>query len=243
MNRWIAGAAIVVLAALATFFGLRAYGSGTADRAEIEQVVRDYLLEHPEVIPEAMARLESREAGERVAAIREPLQRPFAGAWAGNPRGDVTVVEFFDYACGYCRQSMPDIVRLLREDSNVRFVFRELPILSPESETAARYSLVAAQQGDFFAFHQAMYAAGRPSDATIASAMSSAGIDQSRARTAIGSAEIAAELHNNMELARQLRLSGTPAFIVGDQVFSGAVGYERLKQAIAEAREARATSS
>lgn len=235
-SRWIAGAAILALVALATFFGLRAWGG--AERAEIEAIVHTYLLEHPEVIPEAMERLQAREAGARVDAVRAELETPFAGAWAGNPNGDVTVVEFFDYACGYCRQSVPDIVRILREDSNVRFVFRELPILSPESEAAARYSLAAAQQGDFFDFHQAMYEAGRPGEAAIASAMQASGVDPARAEAAVDSPEIADELESNLALARQLRLTGTPAFIVGDQVLAGAVGYERLKQAIAEARAA-----
>lgn len=234
LSRWIAGAAILALAALATFFGLRAYGG--SDRAEVEEIVHAYLLEHPEVIPQAMERYQANQAGRRVDAIREPLERAFAGAWAGAENGDVTVVEFFDYACGYCRQSVPDIVRLIREDFDVRFVFRELPILSPESEVAARYSLAAAQQGDFFDFHQAMYAAGRPGDAAIASAMQASGVDRARAEAAIDAPEIAAELESNMALARQLQLTGTPAFIVGDQVLSGAVGYERLKQAIEEAR-------
>ena len=113
----------------------------------VEGFVRDYLLEHPEIIPAAMERLQQREQGKQIAIYREALEVPFPGAWAGAKDGDVVLVEFFDYACGYCRASMKDVDRLIRDDPKLKVVFRELPILSRDSEPAARLALVAARRG------------------------------------------------------------------------------------------------
>ncbi|TVV71123.1 DsbA family protein [Sphingomonas solaris] len=210
-------------------------GPGGIDRAAMEQVVREYILAHPEIIPEAMARLQRNEAGKVVAANRTALETPYRGAVAGPADADVTLVEFFDYACGYCRQSVADVDRLLAEDRKLRVVFRELPILGPGSEEAAKASLAAAGQDRFLPFHRAMYAAGRPAAATIASARKASGIAPGEVPAAVASAEI----DKNIELARTLNLTGTPSFIIGDQVLNGAVGYDALKKAIAEARAAR----
>jgi protein-disulfide isomerase len=151
----VAGAAAVALAGGAVAM------PGTADRAAIETVVRDYILAHPEIIPEAMAKMQARETGKLLAGSRAEIETPYPGAWAGAKDGDVTLVEFFDYACGYCRQSVPDVERLLAEDKKLRIVFRELPILGPGSEEAAKMSLVAAKQGRVIDFHRQMYASRR----------------------------------------------------------------------------------
>ncbi len=206
---------------------------GAAGRAAIEAVVREYILAHPEIVPEALERAQLNAVAARVAERRAELERPFAGAVAGNPKGDVTLVEFFDYACGYCRTSVKDVDRLLAEDKGLRVVFRELPILSPASEDAARASMAAASAGGFLAFHRAMYAAGRVDAGRIAQARKAAGTPAAPARDAGQDAEIA----RNVELAQSLRLTGTPSFIVGGKVLNGAVGYERLKEAVAEARK------
>jgi protein-disulfide isomerase len=134
---------------------------------------------------------------------------------------------------------MPDIDRLLEENDDVRIVFRELPILSPESEQAARVSLSAARQREYMDFHRAMYAAGRPNTQTIAEARREAGLNAAQVESDMNADAVVAELQKNLELARQLELTGTPAFIVGDRVLSGAVGYDRLRQAVQEARTAR----
>lgn len=199
------------------------------------QSVRDYLLENPEVLPEAMDRLREREAAKIVAANRAALETPFAGAWAGASDGDVVLVEFFDYACGYCRRSNADIDRLLREDPKLKVVWREWPVLGPDSEAAARASLAAAQAGRFRAFYDTLFAAGRPDPEALAKA---------RAAAALGAELPAAaadrELAKNFELARNLEATGTPTFVVGDQILQGAVGYEALKEAIREARKGKA---
>ena len=114
------------------------------DRAQVEGLIRAYLLDHPEIIPEAMQRLEERQRNEAIAGLRDQLERPFEGAWIGNPDADVVVVEFFDYACGYCRRMVGDVERLVADDPKVKVVFREFPILGPGSVEAARTALQPA---------------------------------------------------------------------------------------------------
>lgn len=212
---------------------------GTPERAAIEAIVHDYILEHPEILPQAMERLQNRETARLLDSNRRAFEAPFAGAWAGAADGDVVMVEFFDYACGYCRQSVPDIDRLLAEDPKLKVVFRELPILGEESGDAAIVSLAAAKQGNFMAFHRAMYAAGRPSAATIERARATATLDAGKVAADRNGADIRGEIASNLALARTLGMSGTPTFIIGDKMLSGAVGYEELKSAVAEARAAR----
>jgi protein-disulfide isomerase len=198
------------------------------------QSVRDYLLENPEVLPEAMERLRARESAKMVSANRAALERPFAGAWAGARDGDVVLVEFFDYACGYCRKSNADVDRLLREDPKLKVVWREWPVLGPDSETAARASLAAAQAGRFKPFHDSLFAAGRPTPEAVAKARTGAGLGANA--SAAGADQ---ELARNFELARGLEATGTPTFVVGDQILQGAVGYEALREAIKVARAKR----
>lgn len=195
------------------------------------QSVRDYLLENPEVLPEAMDRLRARESAKMVSANRTALERPFAGAWAGARDGDVVLVEFFDYACGYCRKSNADVDRLLREDPKLKVVWREWPVLGPDSEAAARASLAAAQAGRFKPFHDSLFAAGRPSPEALAKARAGVGLEGN-----VPAPGADQELARNFELARGLEATGTPTFVVGDQILQGAVGYEALRDAIKAAR-------
>jgi protein-disulfide isomerase len=206
--------------------GAVAYGS--------RQSVRDYLLENPEVLPEAMNRLREREAAKVVSANRSALETPFAGAWAGAADGDVVLVEFFDYACGYCRKSNADVDRLLREDPKLKVVWRDWPVLGPDSEAAARASLAAAQAGRFKPFHDALFAAGRPSAEAVGKARAAVGLAGD-----LPAAAADPELSRNFQLARHLEATGTPTFVVGDQIFQGAVGYEALRDAVREARESK----
>ncbi len=200
------------------------------DRARIETVVRDYILEHPEIVPQAFERHQDRQLARTIDANRAAYETPFASAWAGAEDGDVVLVEFFDYACSFCRASNPDIERLLREDDKLKVVWRELPVLGPESQVAANASLAAAQAGKFRAFHDRLFQLGRPSAATIAEARRAVGVEASP------SPKFAAEIRKNYELAGAVGASGTPTFVVGGKVLQGAVGYEKLKEAIAAAR-------
>ncbi len=207
------------------------------DDKAIGQVVRDYVLENPEILPEAMKRLQERENGKAVAANRAAIFDAYAGAWEGNPSGDVTLSVWMDYACGYCRASLPIIARLVAEDPKLRIVYRELPVLSEGSRVAARWGLAAAEQGKFKAFHTALYSGGQLSQASIDAAASSAGLDVARAQQSIGSARVEAEVARNLDTAGKLGVTGTPSWVVGDEVISGMVPYEVLKQAVEAARK------
>ncbi len=202
-----------------------------AERAAIERIVHDYILEHPEILPEAMQRLQDRDVATAIAANRRQIETPFAGAWEGAVRPDVTIVEFFDYACGFCRRSVPDIDRLLKEDPGLRIVYREFPVLGPDSEAAARASLAAAKAGKYAVFRRALFAAGRPDAASVARVARALAIDPNAA-----DAEAQAEISANLALQRTLDLGGTPSWVIGNRILGGAVGYDALKAAVAEAR-------
>lgn len=197
---------------------------------------RSYLLSHPEVIPEAMQRLQERETASAIGTSRSAIETPFAGAWAGARDGDVVLVEFFDYACTFCRRSNPDVERLLAQDPRLKVVWREWPVLGPDSEAAAHTSLAAARQGRFKPFHDALFAEGRPTPEAVAKAARAAGVDTAAAEKLRASPEATRELARNYQLAAQIRATGTPTFVVGDRVLQGAVGYEALKEAVAAAR-------
>ncbi len=234
MNRFSLPAIAVAGAILG---GLAVWGfdrqGGGVERAQVEAIVHDYVLAHPEILPEAMEKLRDRESGKTVTANRAAIVTPFGSAWAGNPKGDVTLVEYFDYNCGYCRASLPTIARLIAADPKVRVVFRELPVLSAESRVAARASLAAAAQGKFATFHDALYAGGPVSDASIAAAAAKAGVDT----TQPGFGKTAdAEIAKNMETSAKLGVTGTPSWVVGDRVLSGALPLEELQKAVAAAR-------
>lgn len=211
--------------------------AGNADKARIGEVVRDYVLENPEILPEAMKRLQERETGKAVASSRPAITQPYASAWEGNPKGDVTVAVYMDYACGYCRASLPMIARLVAEDANVRIVYRELPVLSEVSRTAARWGLAAAEQGKFKPFHTALYSAGQLSEGSIRAAAAAAGLDTAKAQAALASPQVEGEIARNLEIGGKLGITGTPSWVIGDRVISGMVPYEVLQQTVQAARK------
>ncbi len=237
-NRWTS----LGLAALLLFVGalggwwLQARHIGGADKAAIENVVHDYLLEHPEVLPAAMQALQKKDDIKRLSGIRAEVERAWPGEILGNPQGKVTLVEFTDFACTYCRQSVADVEALIAANPDLKVVLRQLPIIAPESADAAKMGLAAAEQGKYAAFHKAMFAAGRPDKASIAAVAKSVGIDLARASRVIADPRIEDELSRNIEIARQLGFNGTPAWVIGDTIISGAVGEAKLARAIAEAR-------
>lgn len=230
-NKVSLAAAVLGLAVGASVMAFAGQGGGGGDRSQIEGIVREYILANPEILPEAMERLQQRDAARVVDQNRAALETPFHGAWAGAQDGDVVLVEFFDYACGFCRSSNPDVERLLREDDRLKVVWRELPVLGPDSEAAARASLAAARQGRFTQFYERLFALGRPSASNVAGALQAAGVGAS-----VPEAEARGEIQKNMQLAQAIGATGTPTFVVGDKVLEGAVGYEALKAAIDAAR-------
>jgi thiol-disulfide isomerase/thioredoxin len=205
--------------------------SSDPETAKIEKIVHDYVIGHPEIIEEAFDQRDSHNMAKLVDEHRKDLETPFGSAWAGARDGDVTLVEFFDYNCGFCRKSNPDIARLLAEDRNLKVVWRELPVLGESSDTAARASLAAAKQGKFKEFHDRLYAAGSLTPENISKVQLALGV------VPMQSPDFEQEIDKNKELARKLDASGTPTFVVGDKIISGAVGYDKLKEAIEEARK------
>lgn len=196
------------------------------------RIVRQGMLADPQILADAADALRDAQYAPVLAANRAAIETPFASSWKGAAKPDVTLVEFFDYACPYCKASNPSIDRLLREDKGLRVVYRELPILGPDSVTAARLSLQASQAGRFGLFHDTLWKVGRPAPDTIAAASHAAGIGAQPQDDPVAEAE----LKRNFHVAGELGATGTPLFVIGDRVMNGAVGYDTLKQAIAEAR-------
>jgi protein-disulfide isomerase len=238
VRSWLTTGAFALGAALLGFAGGWAFQATGAGRGSTEAMVRNYILENPEILPEAMERLQQKEMLARVEPLRGALESPYPGAVLGNPSGTVTLVEFSDYACPYCRLSVPDLKAVIAANPDLRVVMRESPILGEGSVKAARMALAAAEQGKFEAFHYAMFAKDRPTDATIEAAASEAGVDLARARAAIAAGKYDAELKANVGMNGSIGLTGTPGWVAGDRVFSGAVGQDHLTQAVTEARKA-----
>lgn len=199
------------------------------------KIVRQGMLADPAILTDTADALRDAQYAPLLEANRAALETPFASSWKGSAKPDVTLVEFFDYACPYCKSSNPAVDRLVSEDKALRVVYRELPILGPDSVAAARLSLRASQMGRFGEFHDALWAAGRPGPETMAVAAQVAGLSPTMANDP----QAEAELKRNFDLAGKLGATGTPLFIVGNKVLNGAVGYEALKAAIAEARAGR----
>lgn len=224
------GAAIIggIIGALLT----GALGVALAPRLVGPAAVRKALIADPQMLVDASDALRESQYAPVVAANRIALETPFASSWKGAVKPDVTMVEFYDYACGYCRKMLPDVERLLGEDKGLRVVFRELPILGPNSVAASRVALAASKAGKFGSFHDALYAAGAPTPASIATVAGKFGVSG----VPETSPEYEAEIKRNFQLAGQLGANGTPLFVIGDRVINAAVGYEALKTAIADAR-------
>ena len=196
------------------------------------KIVRTGILANPQVLLEAGEALRNAQYAPVLAANRAALETPFGSSWKGAAKPEVTLVEFYDYACPYCKATNPYVDRLVQDDKGLRVVYRELPILGPDSVVAARLSLEASKHGRFAQFHDTLWATGRPSPDTNAKAAAAAGIDA----TPKPDPDAEAELVRNMKLAGQLGATGTPLFLVGDRVMNGAVGYDALKDAIDKAR-------
>lgn len=213
-------------------------------KTAIEEIVRDYLIRNPEVIGEVMSALEKKRLAEEESQAqtalkenRDALERSALSFVAGNPDGDVTLVEFFDYNCGYCRQALADLQDLIKTDPNLRVVLKEFPILKQESLEAAKVSIAALRQGKYMEFHVAMLQS--PGLADMERALSVAkkiGLDMDRVKADIASPDILEPVRESYRLAETLGLNGTPAYVIGDYVVAGAVGFDTLKENVEAAR-------
>jgi protein-disulfide isomerase len=205
--------------------------------------VRAYLLEHPEVIEEALTKLQQKrqtaadsELRKLIEANRDKLERDPRDFVAGNPNGKVTIVEFFDYRCPYCKAARPEIDKLLAENKDVRYVLKEYPILSPASEAAAQAAIAAKAQGKYWPVHQALMAADTLDQAVIDRILTDSGVDVPKAQALATAPATTTQLEDVRSLARQTGVSGTPAFFVDGHMIAG-WSPEEINQALAAARK------
>jgi protein-disulfide isomerase len=213
-----------------------------AQRQAIESVVRDYLTNNPDVLLGALRAAKvklDRDADAKTAALiadhRHQIYDDPQTPVGGNPHGNVTLVEFFDYRCPYCKETQPTLEKLLAENSRLRLVYKELPILGPVSVTAAHAALAAARQGKYETFHRAMMAArGNIADATVLQIARSVGLDVDRLERDMAAPEIGKAITANIKLADALDINGTPAFVIGDRMIPGAVDLAGLQRLVAD---------
>jgi protein-disulfide isomerase len=214
-------------------------------RQQIESIIHDYLMQHPDVLIAALRQAENKmdrddeaNASRAVAQHRREVFHDATTPVGGNPQGDVALVEFFDYRCPYCKQVEPSLESMLKQDPKLRLVYKEFPILGPASVTAARAALAAQRQGKYDAFHAAMMAArGNVTDDTVYRVAGSVGLDIEKLKRDMASPEIAQTIKANKKLADALDIRGTPAFVIGDKVVPGAVDLDALKTMVADARK------
>lgn len=242
------GAVLALAASALTPAHVQAQAAGTGvDAAEIEAAIRQILRDNPEIVIDALrayqAREEERERAEQAAALaahRADLLEDPAHPDNGVANADVTLVEFFDYQCGYCKRLFPSLVELMDNDAKLRVVFLELPILGPASRFAARAALAAHRQDEYFRFHAAlMDMRGSLTEDRVLDTAASLGLDIDRLRRDMADPAIDERLDRNLQIAHRIGVSGTPAMIVGDHLIPGAVGRQALEQIIAEVREER----
>lgn len=206
-------------------------GGFTDDQKKgIESIVKDYLLAHPELFLEIQSALEvkmEKEQAEKLKSLvadnAKDLYRHPNAPVAGNPNGDITVVEFFDYNCGYCKRALGDVAKLVEKDKNIRVVFAELPIIRDESEAVSRVALAARLQGKYWEVHRELLAIkGLVNEATALKVAEKAGLDMAKLKTDMAGADVKAELDRSKELAKKMGINGTPHFLVGDRSVGGA---------------------
>jgi len=236
-------AAILVAAGLA--FGLAQPAAAQEDQAlspkqveAVRKVVKDYLIEHPEVIQEAVEALREKmrvqaeaDAKKTMDAYKDELYDNKDDPVAGNPKGDLVLVEFFDYNCGYCKQTLDALFDAVKADGKVKLVFKEFPILTDESEAAARAALAAKKQGKYEEYHRAlMKFRGRLDDKALLKLAADTGLNVEQLKKDMAAPEITKQLRRNQEVAHALQINGTPTFVVGGRILAQALDQQEFKQ-------------
>jgi protein-disulfide isomerase len=224
-----------------------------AQKSEIEKIIRDYLVANPEVLQEAIAALEKKQAADEAqkhqAAVKDNAEAIFNSprqVTVGNPQGDVTMVEFFDYNCGYCKRAMVDMMDLMKHDPKLKVVLKEFPVLGPASVEVARVAVAVRMQDKtgkkYLDFHQKLLSGrGQVDKARAVAAAKEVGLDVARIERDLNSDEVKQTLEESMKLAEKLGLNGTPSYVIGPHVVVGAVGVEQLKEKVNSARCGKAT--
>jgi protein-disulfide isomerase len=225
----------------------------SAEQARVEQIMRDYLTKNPEILVEMTTELDKRQAAEQAEQQKKTISenadaifRSPVSHTAGNPNGDVSLVEFFDYNCGYCRRALPDVVKLTKDDGKIRLVLKELPIFGEDSEAAAKLALAADKQGKYFEMHQKLFSEPGKADKDKALRIAKElDLDMDKLQKDAESDDIKKALDEAKELAQKLNLQGTPLFLIGDRILPGAPDdlYDQLKSNVVEVREKGCTST
>jgi protein-disulfide isomerase len=225
----------------------------TMDEKQVIDIVRNYLTENPEILVEMTTELDKRQQEEQTAQQEKAISdnadalfRSDKAFAAGNPDGDVTVVEFFDYNCGFCRRAMPDVLKLIDNDDKVKLVFKELPIFGGESEEAAKGALAAHEQGKYFEMHQKLFTdPGKANKEKVLRIANEIGLDVPKLEEDMESDDVKAALEEVRGLAQKLGLQGTPLYLIGDRSIPGAPDdlYDQLVENVTEIRENGCTAT
>lgn len=211
----------------------------------IEKIVKDYLLNHPEILAEVQEAYERKAEAARADATSAHLPNFYKALSEMKPlldgmsvgKGDVTVIEFFDYNCGYCRKTLPDLVKLIDNEHNIKVQFLEYPILAPESKDASKVAIAAARQGKYFEFYKAMFAQGRASKESALKVAEKLGLDMSKLEADMASPETEAFIAKIAEIGKTMFVDGTPTFVVGDKLNPGWTQFDQLEELVADVRK------
>jgi protein-disulfide isomerase len=242
---------VACLAAATLFFAPLASAQTFSDdqRHEVEGIIKDYLLKHPEVVQDAMSALEKKQQEADAEKARTTIKNNNATLFnsphqvvLGNPQGTIQIVEFFDYNCAFCKRALPDMMTLLKSDTNIKFVLKEFPVLGEGSVEAAHVAIAARMQDTsgkkYIEFHQKLLGGRGPADkARALAAAKEAGFDMARIEKDLTSDEVKVTIDETMKLADALGVSGTPSYVVGTDLVVGAVGLDALKEKLAEAKK------
>ncbi|HEX4111061.1 MAG TPA: DsbA family protein [Stellaceae bacterium] len=219
-----------------------------AQTKAIERIVHDYLVKHPEVLMEAIQAADDKDKADKQVSAEQTIRDRHNDLYndpdaqiGGNPKGDVTIVEFFDYRCPYCKQVQPALETLLKSDPKLRIVYKEFPILGPASVYAAKMALASRAQGKYLPFHDAMMATkGTIDEKVVDRVAAGVGIDVAKAKAAMDASQNTNVIKKDYALADALNINGTPAFILGGKLIPGAMSIDDMKSLIAAARQAHA---
>lgn len=246
MRAGVLALAVALVPVLGALQPAAAQGLSDAQKQAVEQLIRDYIMKNPEVMIESLQAYQASQqdvqqakAQQAVGANRDALERDATTPVAGNPKGSVTIVEFFDYHCGYCKKALPAVKALLKDDDDVRFVFKEFPILGPGSVTAAQAALATWRiaPDKYLPLHVALMEwRGDLTEDRVMEIARKVGIDTAKLKTAMADPAVTAQLKRNAELAQELQIGGTPAFIIGGKLVPGAIDLATMQEMVKAAR-------
>ena len=233
------------LAAMAFAMPVSAAPKTDAEKAEIESIVRDYLLANPGILREMADKLEANDKlaeeaqrGKALMTYKDEVYKTASDPFVGSKKPDVTIVEFMDYNCGWCKKSMGEVASLVNSDKNIKVIFKDFPIFGEHSEYAAKAALAAEKQGKYWELHQAMFAhEGQVTTEVVNQLATAKGLDMTKLQADIASKEIGERIAANMQLAKNLAINGTPAFVIDDKVYPGYLPIDGMNAAIADVRK------